>query len=95
MYVGRHEVDFEAAKVVLKHFVSKGYRESSALALCLCLQLLNFSVGKRFVAILADGKSMYSRMTVNAGVRYEGRSRKLYRIPTTMTACYGRWCVQT
>lgn len=61
LYAGQHEVDFEAARRVLRFFVRKGYNigESSALALYACLQMLNFGVGDKFVIIIADGVQKY------------------------------------
>ncbi len=61
LYLGEHEVDFEAANRVLGHFVRKGFDigESSALALFATLQLANYGAGTRFVVILADGAQKY------------------------------------
>src|SRR5713226_1335132 len=61
LYAGQHEVDFEAARRVLRFFVGKGYDigESSALALYACLQMINYGVGDKFVAMLADGIDKY------------------------------------
>jgi rhodanese-related sulfurtransferase len=61
LYAGQHEVDFEAARRVLRFFVGKGYDigESSALALYACLQMLNYGVGDKFVVMLADGIDKY------------------------------------
>ncbi len=61
LYAGQHEVDFEAAKRLLRFFAGKGYDigESSALALYACLQMLNFGVGDKFVVIIADGIQKY------------------------------------
>jgi cysteine synthase A len=61
LYAGQHEVDFEAARRLLRFFASKGYNmgESSALALYACLQMLNFGVGDKFVVIIADGIQKY------------------------------------
>jgi cysteine synthase A len=61
LYAGQHEVDFEAAKRLLRFFARKGYNigESSALALYACLQMLNFGVGDKFVVIIADGNEKY------------------------------------
>jgi cysteine synthase/rhodanese-related sulfurtransferase len=61
LYAGQHEVDFEAAKRVLRFFAGKGYNigESSALALYACLQMLNYGVGDKFVVIVADGIEKY------------------------------------
>lgn len=62
-YAGQHEVDFEVARPVLRFFVSRGYNigESSALALCACVQMLNYGVGTKFVVMLADGVQKYTR----------------------------------
>ncbi len=61
LYAGQHEADFEAARRLLRFFASKGYNvgESSALALYACLQMLNFGVGDKWVAIIADGNQKY------------------------------------
>jgi cysteine synthase/rhodanese-related sulfurtransferase len=61
LYAGQHEVDFEAARRVLRFFVGKGYDigESSALALYACLQMINYGVGDMFVVMLADGIDKY------------------------------------
>jgi cysteine synthase/rhodanese-related sulfurtransferase len=61
LYAGQHEVDFEAARRVLRFFVGKGYDigESSALALYACLQMINYGVGDKFVVMLADGIDKY------------------------------------
>ena len=61
MYAGEHEVDFVEAKRVLAFFVRKGYDigESSALVIYAVLQMVNYGVGERFVAILADGSQKY------------------------------------
>lgn len=61
LYAGQHEVDFEAAKRLLRFFARKGFNvgESSALALYACLQMLNFGVGDKFVVIIADGNEKY------------------------------------
>ncbi len=63
LYAGQHEVDFEAARRLLRFFASKGYDigESSALALYGILQMVNYGVGSRFVAILADGIEKYRK----------------------------------
>jgi rhodanese-related sulfurtransferase len=62
LYAGEHEVDFEAARPLLRFFVSRGYNigESSALALYACMQMLQYGVGTKFVVILADGIQKYS-----------------------------------
>jgi cysteine synthase A len=61
LYAGQHEVDFEAARRLLRFFANKGYNmgESGALALYACLQMLNFGVGDNFVVIIADGIQKY------------------------------------
>jgi len=62
LYIGQHEVDFQAAQRVLRFFVNRSYNigESSALALYACLQMLNFGVADKFVVIIADGKEKYA-----------------------------------
>ncbi len=63
LYKGQHEVDFEAARRVLRFFASRGFDigESSALALYACMQMLNYGAGERYVVILADGISKYMK----------------------------------
>src|SRR3989442_855764 len=63
LYMGQHEIDFEAAKPLFRFFAHKGYDmgESSALALYACLQMLNFGEGQQFVVIFADGLEKYQR----------------------------------
>ncbi len=63
LYAGQHEVDFQAAKPLLRFFARKGYDigESSALALYACLQMLNYGIGRNFVVILADGLEKYAK----------------------------------
>lgn len=61
-YLGIHEVDFTAAKKLLRFFVTKkGYDigESSALALFAVMQMINYGAGTRFIAILGDGIHKY------------------------------------
>jgi cysteine synthase len=61
LYEGQHEVDFEAARKLLKFFASRGYGigESGALALYSCLQMINYGAGSKFVVIIADGLQKY------------------------------------
>ncbi len=61
LYLGQHEVDFEAARPLLRFFARKGYDigESSALVLYACLQMLNYGVGEKFVVMVADGLQKY------------------------------------
>jgi cysteine synthase A len=61
VYAGEHELDFEAAKRLLRFFLSRGVDigESSALALWGAVNLANFGVGNHFVVMLADGASKY------------------------------------
>jgi cysteine synthase len=61
LYAGQHEVDFEAARKLLKFFASRGYGigESGALALYSCLQMINYGAGSKFVVIIADGLQKY------------------------------------
>ena len=62
LYGGEHEVDFEAAKRLLKFFAGRGYGigESGALALYSCLQMINYGAGNKFVVIIADGPQKYT-----------------------------------
>src|SRR6266699_540086 len=61
LYAGEHEVDFEAAKRLLKFFAGRGYGigESGALALYSCLQMINYGAANKFVVIIADGPQKY------------------------------------
>src|SRR6266699_6745261 len=61
LYGGEHEVDFEAAKRLLKFFAGRGYGigESGALALYSCLQMINYGTSGNFVVIIADGLQKY------------------------------------
>ncbi len=63
LYAGQHEVDFGAARRLLRFFASKGHDigESSALALYAILQMVNYGAGNRFVVILADGIEKYRK----------------------------------
>lgn len=69
LYRGQHEVDFEAARPVLRFFASRGFDigESSALALYACMQMLNYGAGERYVVILADGISKYMKSVESSG----------------------------
>ena len=70
LYGGEHEVDFEAAKRLLKFFAGRGYGigESGALALYSCLQMIN-GAGNKFVVIIADGPQKYiRRLEVPTGI---------------------------
>ncbi len=76
LYLGQHEVDFEAVRRVLRFFAGKGYDigESSALVLYACLQMLNYGVGEKFVVMVADGIQKYIRSVetvVETTRRYE------------------------
>lgn len=61
LYAGQHEVDFEAARKLLKFFAGRGYGigESGALALYSCMQMINYGVGTNFVVMIADGLQKY------------------------------------
>jgi len=61
LYAGQHEVDFEAARRLLKFFAGRGYGigESGALALYSCMQMINYGVGNNFVVMIADGLQKY------------------------------------
>jgi cysteine synthase len=61
LYAGQHEVDFEAARRLLKFFAGRGYGvgESGALALYSCLQMINYGAGTQFVVMIADGLQKY------------------------------------
>ena len=61
LYAGQHEVDFEAARRLLKFFAGRGYGigESGALALYSCMQMINYGVGSNFVVMIADGLQKY------------------------------------
>ena len=61
LYAGQHEVDFEAARRLLRFFASRGYGigESGALALYSSLQMINYGAGSLFVVMIADGLQKY------------------------------------
>jgi cysteine synthase len=61
LYGGEHEVDFEAARRLLRFFAGRGYGigESGALALYSALQMINYGVGNNFVVMIADGLQKY------------------------------------
>ena len=61
LYAGQHEVDFEAARRLLKFFAGRGYGigESGALALYSCIQMINYGVGDNYVVMIADGLQKY------------------------------------
>src|SRR6266852_1911779 len=61
LYGGEHEVDFEAARRLLRFFASRGYGigESGALALSSALQMINYGAGNKFVVMIADGLQKY------------------------------------
>ena len=60
-YGGVHEVDFEAARRLLRFFAGRGYGigESGALALYSALQMINYGAGNNFVVMIADGLQKY------------------------------------
>ncbi len=61
LYGGEHEVDFEAARRLLRFFAGRGYGigESGALALYSALQMINYGAGSNFVVMIADGLQKY------------------------------------
>jgi cysteine synthase len=61
LYAGQHEVDFEAARRLLKFFASRGYGigESGALALYSCLQMINYGADTKFIVMIADSHQKY------------------------------------
>ena len=61
LYGGEHEVDFEAARRLLRFFAGRGYGigESGALALYSALQMINYGAGDNFVVMIADGLQKY------------------------------------
>ena len=61
LYGGEHEVDFEAARRLLRFFAGRGYGigESGALALYSALQMINYGAGDKFVVMIADGLQKY------------------------------------
>ncbi|OLE85673.1 MAG: cysteine synthase [Crenarchaeota archaeon 13_1_20CM_2_51_8] len=61
LYGGEHEVDFEAARRLLRFFAGRGYGfgESGALALYSALQMINYGAGNNFVVMIADGLQKY------------------------------------
>src|SRR5947207_15804291 len=62
LYGGEHEVDFEAARRLLRFFAGRGYGigESGALALYSALQMINYGAGNDFVVMIADGPQKYT-----------------------------------
>jgi cysteine synthase/rhodanese-related sulfurtransferase len=60
-YLGEHEVDFEETRKVFEFFNGKGYDvgESGALVLYACMQMLNYGLEKKLVAVVADGGAKY------------------------------------
>jgi cysteine synthase/rhodanese-related sulfurtransferase len=61
LYGGVHEVDFQAARRLLRFFASRGYGigESGALVLYAALQMINYGAGDKFVVMIADGLQKY------------------------------------
>jgi len=61
-YAGKHQVDFEQAKPLLKFFVDKGHDmgESSALELYATLQMI-YKNGGNFVVMVCDGIEKYRK----------------------------------
>ena len=61
LYGGEHEVDFEAARRLLRFFAGRGYGigESGALVLYSALQMINYGAGNNFVVMIADGLQKY------------------------------------
>ncbi len=61
LYGGEHEVDFDAARRLLRFFAGRGYGigESGALALYSALQMINYGAGNNFVVMIADGLQKY------------------------------------
>ncbi len=61
LYGGEHEVDFEAARRLLRFFAGRGHDigESGALALYSALQMINYGAGNNFVVMIADGLQKY------------------------------------
>src|SRR5260370_40527197 len=56
LYGGEHEVDFEAARRLLRFFASRGdgIGERGALALYSALQMINYEAGNKVVSTIAD-----------------------------------------
>jgi cysteine synthase len=61
IYLGEHEVDFGESRRVFSFFNKQGYDvgESGALILYACMQMVNFGIGRKMVAMVADGASKY------------------------------------
>ena len=61
-YAGKHQIDFEQAKPLLKFFVDKGHDmgESSALELYAALQMIH-SNGGNYVVMVCDGIDKYRK----------------------------------
>ena len=62
-YLGEHEVDFEETRKLSAFFNSRGYDigESGALVLFSCMQMLNYGLEKKLVAMVADGAAKYAK----------------------------------
>ena len=61
-YAGKHQIDFEQAKPLLKFMVEKGHDmgESSALELYAALQMI-YNNGGKFVVMICDGIDKYRK----------------------------------
>jgi len=61
LYGGEHEVDFEAARRLLRFFAGRGrdIGESGELGLYSALQMINYGAGNNFVVMIADGLQKY------------------------------------
>ena len=61
-YLGEHEVDFEETRKVSAFFNERGFDvgESGALVLYACMQMVNYGLEKKLVAMVADGAAKYA-----------------------------------
>jgi cysteine synthase A len=61
-YLGVHDVGFEEARKLMAFFNSKGYDvgESGALVLYSCVQMANYGLESKLVAVVADGADKYA-----------------------------------
>ncbi len=90
-YLGEHEVDSKESARLFEFFNRKGYDigESGALALYACMQLVNYGLGREFVAMVADGAAKYTP-EVNAVARKGRRDQVTLDEAASAIGEYGR-----
>lgn len=88
VYLGEHVVDFEQAKKLLDYFVARGISigESGALVLYAIVQMLNFGVGKNFVAIIADGIEKYGAVQIKTEERLSVKLNEVRANPSSYSS---------